>query len=96
MYALSVDRKGLLRPAPHIDTGRQRLNILLFISFFTCCICLLTKVEIWVHNQTYLIFAALLVKDELPLKRIIKKMRRNKFKKELKNGSVETLSSNFH
>jgi hypothetical protein len=53
-------------------------------------------VEIWVHNQTYLIFAALLVKDELPLKRIIKKMRRNKFKKELKNGSVETLSSNFH
>lgn len=38
-------------------------------------------------QSKHLIFSALLVKDELPLKRIIKNMRRNKFKKELKKAN---------
>lgn len=38
-------------------------------------------------QSKHLIFSALLVQDELPLKRIIKNMRRNKFKKELKTAN---------
>ncbi|MDW7732280.1 MAG: DUF3800 domain-containing protein [Methanolobus sp.] len=38
-------------------------------------------------QSKHLIFSALLVKDEQPLKRIIKNMRRNKFQKELKKAN---------
>lgn len=38
-------------------------------------------------QSNYFVLAALTVKDPLPLDRIIKNMRRNKFKKQLKNAS---------
>jgi len=40
-----------------------------------------------IRGSDYLIIAALLVDDAKRLKKIIKNMRRNKFRKELKNAS---------